>query len=259
MTETRTYPVRVGDREIKIVLHHDPVYVSDLAAEKFAERQWEPELVHLLFRAIKPGQHVVDAGASIGIFSLIMAQLVGPDGLVDAFEPHPDTSDRLGRNIALNRMFNIVPHETALWDCRRDLTLHTFSGDPGMNSLKQFDGCAGSRTVKCDRLDRLISPPHFIKLDVEGAEEKAMRGATDWLATNPLVACEYAEGHLARFDTTRKKFADWMRGFGYDLWLLSPEGEAPARVPPDMDVQGGVTNLMVLFATRQQVSTLWPT
>lgn len=257
MAETRTYPVRVGDREIKIELHHDPAYIPDLAAEKFAERLWEPELVRLMFRALKPGMSVVDAGANIGIFSLIMARLVRPGGIVDAFEPHPDTADRLGRNIALNGLFNIVPHEIALWDCRRDLTLHTFRDDPGMNSLKQFDGCAGSRTVQCDRLDKIIPPPHFIKLDIEGAEEKAMRGATDWLATNPLVACEYAQDHLVRFGTNRKNFADYMRGFGYDLWILSSKGEVPTLVSSEFDVQGGTPNLVVLFATKPQVSALW--
>src|SRR6185312_12382199 len=58
----------------------------------------EPEF-DLLPQLVRPGSVVIDVGANIGHYTLRLAQLVGPEGRVYAFEPMPKTFDLLCRNV----------------------------------------------------------------------------------------------------------------------------------------------------------------
>ncbi|MFT3878135.1 MAG: hypothetical protein QM703_00565 [Gemmatales bacterium] len=49
----------------------------------------EPSEVALVQTLVKPGNIVMDVGAHIGVYSTMLAELVGPTGLVLAYEPHP--------------------------------------------------------------------------------------------------------------------------------------------------------------------------
>ena len=46
--------------------------------------------------------HVVDIGATLGFYTLLLADLVGPTGRVTTFEAQPALFDILGRNVELN-------------------------------------------------------------------------------------------------------------------------------------------------------------
>jgi FkbM family methyltransferase len=67
-------------------------------------RSFEPELVSLLKRALKPWMSVLDLGANIGYFKAIAARLVSDNGQVHAFEPMPDNFVRLRKNRAALRV-----------------------------------------------------------------------------------------------------------------------------------------------------------
>ena len=60
---------------------------------KDCRRRWhyfyEPDLLYAFLHFIRPGDVCIDAGANIGYHTIFMSQLVGPTGLVLAFEPDP--------------------------------------------------------------------------------------------------------------------------------------------------------------------------
>lgn len=75
---------------------------------------YELETARLLRRILKPGMHVMDAGANIGFFTCRMARQVGARGRVDAIEPDPKNRARLEENLARNRIEVIGPDGCSL-------------------------------------------------------------------------------------------------------------------------------------------------
>ncbi|WP_233247757.1 FkbM family methyltransferase [Caulobacter endophyticus] len=62
---------------------------------------WEMWTTEAIARAVKPGMTVVDVGANLGYFTLLMADLVGAGGRVHAFEPNPQIATLLARSVSM--------------------------------------------------------------------------------------------------------------------------------------------------------------
>src|SRR5690242_1152800 len=100
-----------------LTLDLDDLFMSDRNAIKYTRHYGvcEPELMDVMTRVIKPGDTVVDGGANIGYFSLLMAKLVGEAGRVYAFEPGQNNLDKLRRNVALNEATQVKIIAQPLW------------------------------------------------------------------------------------------------------------------------------------------------
>src|SRR5215211_3373977 len=77
--------------------------------------RYEPTL-HALVELAAPGDTVFDIGANYGVYSLTLAQKVGSDGQVCAFEPGEEALAQLRRNVELNPQLNIEIVPAALSD-----------------------------------------------------------------------------------------------------------------------------------------------
>jgi FkbM family methyltransferase len=94
-----------------------------------------------------------------------------------AFEPNPDTNvlDRIRRNIMLSGFKNVILINAALWSENTRLSFNTFDNTPGLSSVRN----GGKNLVNAVALDSVVEPDEnisFIKLDVEGAENEALKG-----------------------------------------------------------------------------------
>jgi hypothetical protein len=101
-------------------------------AYAFRER-YEPELV-ILDRLVGPGQVAVDVGASYGIYTCILARLVGPTGRVYAFEPAAEAEAVLRRNVERNGLGWVEVHQLACGHASGSGVLH-HEPDPSRNWL----------------------------------------------------------------------------------------------------------------------------
>src|SRR5579864_4256644 len=95
----------VRERNIKFDLTYDPGFIADVCTRQFLLHNGagEPEVVHVMRRAIRPGDFVIDGGANIGFMTLIMSRLVGEQGHVEAFEPATVNFKKLRKNLELNK------------------------------------------------------------------------------------------------------------------------------------------------------------
>jgi FkbM family methyltransferase len=130
-------------------------------------------------------------GCNKGDFSLLASKLVGPEGSILAFEPHPENCRWIQKSIMKNQYRNIDLHQLALSDSNGSATLHVaqLSGHhtliPG--KLKRENGLMNVQTSTLDSLleeigyNRTID---VIKIDVEGAEMQVLRGARETLLSN---------------------------------------------------------------------------
>lgn len=157
---------------------------------------YEPVVVAILRRVLRPGDTFVDAGANLGLLTLVGARLVGPQGRVFSFEPQAAAAERVRRHLAINRIEHVTLVEKGVWDTSGTKTLYEFQGDSSEGvSMGKRDDRAVAREfhIETTRIDEAVpadAPVRLIKLDVEGAELAALRGCDKLLAHAPHLIVE---------------------------------------------------------------------
>lgn len=223
------------------------VEVSDLVIGLNIVRGcYEQDETDFVRRTVKPGQTVLDLGANIGFFTMIMASLVGPLGRVYAFEPLDRNARLLQRSIAENGFQDRVTLERAAVgqvSGSAKLVFQEYTLNSGGSYL--FEGGTeipdghGIQDVEMVALDDydLRHPVGFIKMDIEGAEPLAIRGARRILRTDrPIILSELNAVALKRGSaSTPAEFISEMRALDYDCYRLE-SGKPGDRIFDVQDV-----------------------
>jgi FkbM family methyltransferase len=147
-----------------------------------AERQ-------LLRRILFAGRVVVDAGANIGIYSQFLSRCVGPTGTVHSFEPSPDNFKRL--RAATSKLSNVRLNQLAVSDKTGESLLY-ISEELNVDHRAYPREGETRRTlaIRSTRLDDYFKPGErvdLIKMDIQGSELHALRGASRVCADNPDI------------------------------------------------------------------------
>lgn len=141
---------------------------------------------------------VIDAGANLGVWTIFASSRVGPDGKIYAFEPASHIRKYLEQNVELNlaKNVNIVP--LALGETTGSLTLYFRSIEDATGVLERATGKLKKEIVIQTTLDRFIldnkiKKVDFIKMDIEGMERNALKGARAVIDTfkPKLSICTY--------------------------------------------------------------------
>lgn len=173
-------------------------------------------MVQLLRRLLRPGDVYVDAGANLGLFTMLAARQVGPTGSVFAFEPVPSTFERLSEHVSRNELIHVTALPKACGSEPGEATIHLFADAPiGHASLAELDNKTVSQATKVEvvRIDDVVDrPAKFVKVDVEGAEWGAVKGAERVLTANarPHIVMEVNVGAAAAFGHHPMQVVDWI-------------------------------------------------
>lgn len=143
----------------------------------------------MLEKLVRPTDVVLDIGANIGWFTVIITKLLNT-GVCHAFEPQPAVYERLARTCARNQLGSrVILNQLALGNHKGSVELYSFrslgSGHSSMSRLGRDD--YSSATVPMVTLDaylesRNLPEVDIVKIDVEGAEMGVLRGAQKLLA-----------------------------------------------------------------------------
>jgi FkbM family methyltransferase len=168
----------------------------------------------LLTRVLRQGDRFVDGGAHIGTYGLLAAALVGPSGQVDCFEAAPAALTRLCENIALNGFDNVRVHAAALSD-RSTTVRFVIDRGSGAGNRIQTSLDADRATIESPSvtLDGAVSEAFLVcKLDIEGAEPLALKGAERWMAEgSPAVwIAEIQQRFIQRFGWSENELVEWL-------------------------------------------------
>lgn len=191
---------------------------------------WEIEnerLLDLLRGALDPGDGFLDVGANVGIFAIPVAQHLGPEGKVYAFEPAPDMAEELMQGAQTAGVAaRIDLRQMALGAERATLSLRVDPDDPSDATKRSLfvDGEVVAE-VPVWPLDDLVASGELtleprlnaVKIDVEGAEVLCLRGMRSTLGEQRprLVVVETIESHLHRAGFELADIAAELEPLGY--------------------------------------------
>ena len=143
----------------------------------------------LLKTVVSAGDVVVDAGANIGIYSKFLSSCVGPKGVVHSFEPAPEHFKRL--QSVMRKLANVRLCQVAVGECSGRGNLY-LSDKLNVDHRTYTSEGDSRRAVPIDiiALDDYFKPGErvdLIKMDIQGYELHALRGANRVLADNPAA------------------------------------------------------------------------
>ena len=189
---------------------------------------YEHENFDFLKQHVSAGDHVLDIGAHIGLFSVIAAQLAGNKGKVYAFEPASGTNELLKQTISINHLQNVIePYREAMGATSGKTTFYVsdVKGD-NSNSLVSYkdDRELFAMDVNMFSIDDFVKNKNlvslaFIKIDVEGAEYDALCGAvTTFKNYRPACIVAIHPEPIAAKGDSLDKIYDLIAGSNYHIY-----------------------------------------
>lgn len=183
-------------RHYSLPVHDVTVDLADppqLSIVKARAGRLEMGAVEFLEKTLQPGDVFLDIGANWGYFTCIASRLVGEAGRVIPVEPMTSTYQRLLESIVRNGAHNAVPINAAVSDKHGELVRFARPWYRQSTAAHLSEGAGTVRTVTLDWLAETIDLQGrrlgAIKIDVEGVEERVLKGARRLLARHspPII------------------------------------------------------------------------
>jgi FkbM family methyltransferase len=179
--------------------------------------------------APQTGDVVWDVGAHAGMTAYFLAQMVGPEGKVYAFEPDDTNYEFLLRNIEMHGLANVTPVKAALSD-KTGTANFCMDGtmSAGLSDTLSFSAAENNKLVETlslrDACERFGCVPHYAKLDIEGAELSVVESSVDFLKEHPIhLAIE--SNHIVDGKFTAGPLEALLGGTGYRAWSSDKYGQ----------------------------------
>jgi len=186
----------------------------------------EPAETALVQRILQPDWVVIDVGAQIGFYTLLVAHMLDPDrGRVYSIEADPGTYLRLRQHILTNKLHHVTATNRAIGEASGTVALYPGPNhNTGLSSI--FDRGRGVAPVSVRQitLDQLVQEYglrrcDLIKIDVEGAEAAVIQGGLETLRRfKPRLLLELNASMLERAGTCPSAIAEALSGLGYTLY-----------------------------------------
>jgi len=188
---------------------------------------------------LKPGQTFIDIGANIGYYTLIAARLVGPAGKIYAFEPDPDNFALLKKNVEQNGYRNVVLVNKAVSDKTRSTRLYLSESNRGDHRLYDSRDGRKSIAVHAASLDDFFlnrdKTIHLIKMDIQGAEARALAGMKALVRKNRRLKLitEFSPVALINFGSDPRQYLKSLGKMGFKFReILEKEKSIRSTKPP---------------------------
>lgn len=245
-------PVYLGNNRLLLMTCYGrkllcPSEDLSVGVELAASGTHESPLTRYFCQQVKPGQVVVELGAHIGYFTILLGHLIGPTGKLFALEPHPRCHAFLLDNLSINYFHDRVQSyrlaafsrksRIAFYASRRFLgnsSLHQHNEAYHKHYLDEFDRIE----VDAVAVDDLLPPDQsidFVKVDIEGGEYQAFLGMERVLSTQAKnVVFELNRNMLqADWEPFAQLLCHYRQTFSKRFFVLNSEG---STVEIDLDI-----------------------
>ena len=165
----------------------------------------------------------IDCGAHMGSYSIMLA-----DGFkyVEAIEAQRRTYYQLCGNIFANEKYNIHPHNAAITshqEANDEVTLSIVSEDGGGSTIcETHEKVLKTEIVRTKSIDGLLpTNVGLIKLDIEGNELKALKGA-DWTIKRDKPPIIFESNNTPEFPERRTELFKYLQTINYSISEIRP-------------------------------------
>lgn len=213
------HPLLLHLADFKIFIRLDDWAVGARIAVK---RNYEAHVTQLMKLHLQPDMVVVDVGANIGYYTLLAASKVGYSGKVIAFEPGIQNCNLIKMSLAANNFRNVVVHSCAVADLDGEVG---FNMDDSNGSINHRNPAESTYQVQAVQLDSFLEAEpriDLIKLDIEGAEGRAVKGMQSLLQQHrPIIFTEFSPKALEKNSgVTPEQYLNILFGLGYELYVI---------------------------------------
>ena len=220
----------------------------------------EPLETEIVKKEIKSGDVVLDIGAHIGYYTLIFANLVGEEGKVFAFEPDPTNFSLLKKNVEINGHKNVELIQQAVSNETGKIRLYLSSE---AHDHKIYDSHDGRQSIEIEatRLDDYFRDYNgkidFIKIDVQGAEGRAIQGMLNLLKKNynVKIVMEFVPVKIKTSGVEPEEFLKLLTGLSFKLYEIVEREKKikPANIPELLEIYAPEKNkLKNLLCLREE-------
>jgi len=213
---------------------------SHLLRRVLCNGKYEPELVKVFLRHLKPELDVIDVGANVGMYSVLAGKHL-TTGRVLAAEPTTAAFRRLGENVAFNGVADRVVLYRGLVSDREEMSSINFV--PGREEYSSAGTICHpavegqsimSEKITSRSIDQLVREhqlkPGLIKIDVEGFEGPVFAGAEETLKTHrPVVISEFSPALLRANNTAPEAILALLDRCGYTVTDPLARGTRPEK------------------------------
>jgi len=205
----------------------------DFMDQKFYFGNYEPVLIQLISKLVRPGEVCVDIGAHKGYITLYMAKAVGNDGLIISFEPDPSVYKKLRENCIRNKFNHAIIFQQAA-GAESGKLKYRLSHQAGFSSFFPSESAkplidktieVETRTVDQVLAELGISPKQhrisLVKIDAEGSEPLVLRGMARSIEKfTPLIWIEINPDSLKAGNFSAKNIEETLLKYSYDLYRI---------------------------------------
>lgn len=177
---------------------------------------YEP-LLQNYYNLVKEGDVVLDVGANQGIYSLAFAKLIGSAGKVIAIEPFNEMNNYLKYNIEINNFKNIEIIEKVISDKIGFEEIDFGNGIVSASIVRNFKNSEKKKvkSITIDEICKNLNRLDFIKIDIEGAELKALKGAEKVISNfKPKLSLEVDQNSFGEINS-------FLQRYGYKPFIFN--------------------------------------
>lgn len=199
-------------------------WISVFSGMRFIRGNYDADGVSAFMATIPRGGVVFDVGAHVGYYAMAAAQAAGPAGRVVAFEPLPLNLRYLRGHVHANGLTNIAVVDACVGE-RGGRAGFEYCGGTGRGRMVEGGGCVATVSLDEEIEAGRLPVPDVIKMDVEGAEVSALKGAARTLrAKHPRILLSVHSAEL------KVECAGLLREYGYTVDTGTKPGQLDAWV-----------------------------
>lgn len=222
--------------------------------------------LRFLWKFLQPGMVFLDIGSYHGIYSLVAAKRLGGGGQIVAFEPSSREFDRLRLHLRWNGITTVHAESCAVGSSAAESAFFQItSGDATRGGLRPpaSDDSVAETRVRTICLDPYLSSfpldrVDLVKLDVEGGEMEALRGAHSMLTKlRPMLICEVLDATTAVWGYEAREIIEYLRALGYAWFEFQEDGTIAPHVIQDHYPR--VRNFLAVPEEKMDFALRWNT
>jgi len=194
--------------------------------QRIALEKYEPYETQLILRQTKIGDTVADVGANIGYYTILLADKVGKNGKVYAFEPDKINFEILIKNIKANNLENVVAVNAAVGRKIGKIKLYKSKENLGdhklYETLRPSDTSLDREAVQIIKLDDFVKEKvNLMKIDTQGWEPEVIEGAKEIIKKNkPIIFLEYSPASYKEAKLDGQKMMNFLRNIYPKIWWI---------------------------------------